>query len=391
MLAPLQDYLRPMDLKSSSLLCTTKECYFARMPVEFDLNQPEFEDAQWIVYEDVNVEHLIDIFTSVDPDSNEVWDACTNFIRHLEWYKQRQTVLRPKVEALPDDHRSKPECLLNLAMLSGSVGNFTEQARLLGHVLGFERERKNEDRVALTLEMLSAASRMLGLGKEGIDQTKESLEIYELLGDTLGRARCLEKLARLLYDDGQFNAAEEAAVRSNKLLPEKGQEYCVCRSHRTLGYIHRSKGEREMAIHHYKVALRTASSFNWHSPLFWTNFSLAELFLAERELEDARAHLEQAKLHALNGPYLLGRAAHLQATILLGQHRPEEATSETLHAIEIFEKVGTLKEADACRILLQDIERGQLSVDSISSGELLEIVLCPIPNDPPLSAHDASP
>jgi hypothetical protein len=42
MLAPLRDYLSPEDPKTSSLLCTTKDRYFARMSVEIDPNKPNF-------------------------------------------------------------------------------------------------------------------------------------------------------------------------------------------------------------------------------------------------------------------------------------------------------------------------------------------------------------
>jgi len=69
MLAPLRDYLSPKDPKLSPHLCTTKEHYFSRMSVVLDPNKPGFAEAQWITSEDVNVEHLLDIFTSIDANS----------------------------------------------------------------------------------------------------------------------------------------------------------------------------------------------------------------------------------------------------------------------------------------------------------------------------------
>jgi hypothetical protein len=41
---------------------------------------PGFANARWITSEDVNVEHLLDVFTSIDADSDEVWNACINFM-----------------------------------------------------------------------------------------------------------------------------------------------------------------------------------------------------------------------------------------------------------------------------------------------------------------------
>ena len=111
MLAPIRDYLGPRDPRSSPLLCATRDHYFSRLSVDVDPTQPGFEEAQWIVSEDVNVEHLLGAFLSVDPDGDDVWEVCYHFMQHLYWYKPRQTVLRSKIEALTDDRRLKSNCL----------------------------------------------------------------------------------------------------------------------------------------------------------------------------------------------------------------------------------------------------------------------------------------
>jgi tetratricopeptide (TPR) repeat protein len=357
MLAPLRDHLRPKDPRLSPLLCTTKERYFTRMAVVLDPNKPAFRETLWIVSEDVNVEHLIDVFTSLDPDSTEVWDACIKFMRHLAWHKPRQIVLRPKFEALSDTHPSKPECLFEAAELIGTAGNYTEKTRLLQHVLKLERERGDESRVAFTLYSLSISNPVLGLYEEGIRRAKEGSEIYERLGKPIGHARCLQQLAKSLWASGQLDAAEEAAVQSSKLLPEKGQETEVCQSHRILGDIYRSRGQTEKAIHHFEVALGIASPSNLQLELLWTHFSLARVFLVKRQFDDAHTHIKQAKLHAPDNPYFLGRVASLHAELLYQQRRLEEAKFEVLGALEIFEQVGATTEIGLSQRLLRMIEQ----------------------------------
>ena len=357
MLAPLRDHLFPKDPKSSSLLCITRECYFARMSVYINPNEPSFRESQWITSEDVNVEHLLDIFTTIDPDSDDVWDACTNFVAHLYWHKKRLTILKPKIEGLPDDHRSKPGCLFQLSRLFGSVGDRVEHKRLLIYALKLQRQRGSDRQVATTLMELSEANRHMGLHREGIQQAREALGVYERLGDTVQQANCLIKLARLLGSDKRLNAAEEAASRAITLLPEEGEQYRACRSHRALGEIYGSKGETEKAIHHYEVALRIASSFNWHDNLFWIHYKLAGLFRNEGRLDDAREHLNRAKPHTANSAYRLGYAMELQARVSYDQHRLEEARSEALRAADVYKKLGAAKDMEECRKLLRDIEK----------------------------------
>ena len=357
MLVPLQDHLRSQDPRSSPLLCLAKERYFARMSTELDPNSPDFQETQWIASEDVNVEHLLNIFASVEANSDDAWRACANFMRHLYWHKPQRTVLGPRVEGLPDDHRFKSECLFELARLFGRVGDHTEQKRLLNHALSLERERGDDHRVVHILNDLSDANRMLGLNEEGIRQAQEALEIQDMFSDAEEQALCLNYLARLLYDDQQLNAAEEAVSRAVGLLPEKGQEFRLCQSHQILGRTYRSMGRRDKAVHHLGTALSIASPFNWHHHLFWINFSLAVLFLDEDGLDDAYAHIKQAKPHALNDAYKLGRAVLLQAEIWYQQHKLKEATSEVSVAIEIFEKLGAANMLEACRDLLRKIEQ----------------------------------
>ena len=356
MLAPLRDYLSPKDPRSSPLLCTTKECYFTRMSIDVNPNEPNFEETRWITSEDVNVEYLLDVFTTVDANSDSVWKACAYFMMHLSWHKGRLILLKPKIDGLPDDHCWKPKCLFELSQLFHSIGNQAERKLLLTHALGLWREVGSVRQVALTLVALADANRMLGPREEGMHQTKEALGIYEQLGDAAHQAQCLMELARLLLKDKKPDAAEEATSRAINLLRGEDKPFLVCRSHRVLANIYRSKGKREKAIHHYEVALGIASSSNWHDQLFWVHYRLGELFRAEGKFDDAHAHIEHAKLHAANNGYFLGRATEQQARTWYRQRRLEEARSEALRAADIYKKFGVTSGVEDCDKLLLHIQ-----------------------------------
>jgi len=356
MLAPFRDCLSPRDPKSSPLLRTTKEQYFIRMSISINPNKPNFRESQWITSEDVNVEHLLDVFTTIDADSDGVWRACAHFMQHLIWHKKRLVILGLKIEGLADDHSCKPECLFELSRLLSSVGNQAEYKRLLTQALALERGRGNFRQVTRILRHLSDANRLMGLPGEGIRRAREALGILERIGDTVGQARCLIKLALLLCDDQQFDAAEEVASRAIGLITERGNQSLVCESHRVLGNIHRSEGETEKAIHQYEVALKIASSSNWDGGLFQIHHTLARLYHDEGRFDDAQAHIECAKLHTANSAHNLGCVMEMQAKVWYMQHKLEEARSEVLHASDVYEKLGATKDVEACRTLLRDIQ-----------------------------------
>jgi len=359
MLAPLRDYLRPKDPNLSPLLSTTKKCYFSRLSVTADPDTPGFEETRWITSEDVNTEHLLDVFTSIDPEAGDIWDTCAHFMEHLYWHKRRVVILGPKIKRLRDDHPSKPQCLVELSRLFEAVGNIAERKELLSHALKLQRGRGDDRRAAQTLRRLSDTNRLMGLRKEGIQQAGEASEIYKQLGDTMGQAQCLRGHARLLYEDKQLDAAEEVASRAINLMQEnsKGHHFPVCRCHRLLGDVYRSKGKKEEAIRHFETALGIASSFNWRDQLVRIHYSLAGLFSDEGRFDDAHAHVERAKSHVVNDSYFLGRTMELQAGFWYQQRRFEEAKSEARRATDIYEKLGAAKNVEDCRELLRRIDR----------------------------------
>jgi tetratricopeptide (TPR) repeat protein len=387
MLAPLRDYFYPKDPTSSPLLCTTKDCYFSKLSVDIGPSNPGFEEARWIRSEDVNIEHLLDVFTSTDAKSDDVWDTCVSFMEHLYWHKPRLIMLGPKLEGLPDSHPAKPKCLYQLSWLFDSVGNCLEYKRLLGHTLELWRACGDDFQVADTLERLAEANQQLRVYAEGIQQAEESLGIFKQLNDTAGQADSSQRLAQLWYLDNQLDAAEEAALQSINLL-DKDEQFRACQGYRFLSNICYLKGRTEAAINYLKTAFGIASSSNWNDEKFWILHFLAQLFLKKSRFNDTQDHIGLAKSHTGHNRYLLGCLSHLQANLLYVQGRLEEAKSEVLHAVTVFEKHGGVGGAEISRNLLQLIEE-----ELVASGrpgpkcELLERVLHHTPANSPFLVH----
>ena len=356
MLAPLRGHLRFKDPASSLLLGTTRERYFSQLSTYINPKNPGLQESSWIMSEDVNVEYLLDVFTSIDADSKSVWDVCAVFMNHLYQYRPRLITLGPKIEALPDDHPSKSQCLLELSMLFHSVGNLAESKRILTNNLKLWRERGDDLRVAVALGTLSTLNLAMNHHKEGTENIREASEIFERLGNAMGQAMCLIILARSLGKDGQFDAAVETASRAVNLLQGKGEELQVREGHSILGNIYHEKGDTEKAIHHFEISLAIASSLDSRWELFDIHYSLADLFYREGRLDDAHAHVERAKSHAANDTYLLAQASLLQAQLWHEQEMFEEAKSEALRALNTFEKFGAAIDVENTRKVLKRID-----------------------------------
>jgi len=232
-----------------------------------------------------------------------------------------------------------------------------DRRRVLSHALKLWREWGDDLWVAVVLRELSDTNRQMLHFKEGIELAKEALEIFKQLGDAMGQAYCLSCLAPLLFSDKQLNAAEEAASLAINLSSEQGNQFMVCQSHRALGSIYLSKGEREKAIQHFEAAFGIASSFDWHFELFWVHHALAQLSLHQGKFDDADAHIERTKLHAVDNAYFLGRTMELQGGFWYNQHRFEEAKSEVFCAAEVYEKLGAASDLWRCRGLIRWIEQ----------------------------------
>ena len=365
MLAPLRDHLCPKDPMLAPPLRSVKEHYFSQLSFSIGTLTLNNNQTTWIASEDVNVEHLLDIFTSIDANSESVWDACRHFMTHLFLDKARLPVFGPKIEALPDGYPSKPQCLSELASLYSIVGDSAGARRLLSHTLKLQRERGDDFGIASTLmHLVSTVNHSPDLCEEGIQQAREAMTIYQRLGNAVEVVRCHSWLSSLFRWANRLDDAEkcesQAIELADALMPiihpaTRGA------LHGSLGMIYGCRGDREKSIFHIEASLGAIHS---RTIQFHVHYVLATAHITAGRFDDAEAHFEHAEPLAADASPELGRVALLRADILRGRGKFEEARFEALRSLDLAEKFGGEGIVDRAKEILRLIDEDMVNCAS---------------------------
>jgi len=371
MLAPLRDYLRLKNPSSSTLLAIAKDQYFDRLCVwKNGRGVDGFTEVEWFVSEDINTEHLLDVFVSIDTEPADVWGACYQFLDHLAEYKPRPVILGPKIDTLPETHPSKAECVRALAILFAALGDFSMARRLHLHELRLWQRHGNELNGAIALTRVADANRLLGNTQEGIGQAEEALRVFERLEEKCWQGHCLKIIAWGYVDCRQLRGASRCIDHMFALLRNGGDKGLLRSCGRILATISVQMGNLSDAKEILESTLEVPLLLGDAHSRFWITYRLVEVYFGLGDLNGVCDQITSMKslAQASHDQYLLGRAMELQAKVWLKTGRVAEARSEVLLALAAYGKAGNSRNQEKCGELLKCIEME--SNDSASKMEL---------------------
>ena len=371
MLAPLRDYFRPKNPSSSALLVTTKDQYFDRLCAwQYERGVDGLTEAKWFVSEDINAEHLLDVFVSIDTELMGVWRACHQFLDQLAEYKPRPVILGPKINILPETHPFKANCVRALATLFAVLGDFSVARRLHFHELRLWEGHRNELNGAIALTRLADANRLLGSTREGIGQAEEALKIFERLEDKCWQGHCLKIIAWGYVDCRQLRGASRCVDRLFALLGNGGDKGLLRSCGRILATISVQIGNLSDAKEILESTLEVPLLLGDAHSRFWIIYRLAEVYFGLGDLDGVGNQITGMKSLAQvsHDQYLLGRAMELQAKVWLKTGKFAEARSEALLALSAYGKAGNSRNQEKCGELLKYIE-----VESSNSASKMEL------------------
>jgi len=292
------------------------------------------------------------------PDSEEV--AETLYQKAMEELRSKNAraagaTLDERMRRFPADAR-KAEVLYWRASVYRQVDDLAEAEKFFRVCLAATPSKEFEREAMLELGMIL----------QQVGRKAEAAAFFQKLLDApiaekLGVDR-LAWLAEFQLEQKQSEAAAQAAKTMIALKPDKGWAQTAWT---LLGRIHRSKGERDPAIHAFTEALGTGASTAYGAE---AALRLGELLTEAGRFDEADRHLNDAAARAA-APELLGLRAHAYAGLARNAEQKGDETAalryymsvgilfddavlvpEALHkAAALLDKVGRAKEAAALR------------------------------------------
>lgn len=116
------------------------------------------------------------------------------------------------------------------------------------------RSTNNQLELSIALYGLGRANKNVGQTQLGKQQLQESLDISRTINDEQGVAYALKELAPMHIDAGQLDTAEAMLQEAVQLFGRSENQFMLFDSHKTLGQLYLAKPDPEQARHHIDQA-----------------------------------------------------------------------------------------------------------------------------------------
>jgi two-component system, NtrC family, sensor kinase len=166
----------------------------------------------------------------------------------------------------------------------------------------------------------------------------EAGERYTTLGDSLGMARALNRLAWIKTQLGDYASAYELDQQSLRLAQQYGDSALIRRTYTNLGSLHIMLGDYSLALDYLTTAMDMLDRANDLKNVCRTLNMLGELYRFQGDPERAQNYYEKAirMAEALNSPHLLAQAESNMAAVQVDLDQPQEAIVTAHRALRVL-------------------------------------------------------
>ena len=256
---------------------------------------------------------------------------------------------------LHKDSFSQAESADQIATMNTFMGNMHEaQGYLLEAVEIYQRVGSAKD-IASVNNGLAIFYYDIGHIDKAIETYKLSLEQYEAIDDTLGRANIHANLGMVFMDEGRYAEAEHHLLQQGYLDTLLKTQWGLGFHHDFMGTLRKRQKKYDEALQYYKQALSIRSKLSSHYNLAETRGGLASIYNKlgrhDEAIEQATAILEHRDLHQSlsQASYAfdeLSEAHELKGNYIkaLAYHKRYKNVTDSIYNRDLLEEI-TLKDA----------------------------------------------
>jgi predicted ATPase/class 3 adenylate cyclase len=176
--------------------------------------------------------------------------------------------------------------------------------------------------------------------QRSVDLCKQSLNIYQAIGDVVGEARAYNNLSNAHADLGEWDKALEALEKSLEINQRIGNVFEQGNVANNLAYIHLERGEWDQAKYLFIESNQIWKKIGAAFPDAVTLSNLAQVNIYQENWEQAEKTLSesQALFKSIGSDDFLAELERRWGEYYLGTGEINQALNHTHHAIEVAEE-----------------------------------------------------
>ena len=173
-----------------------------------------------------------------------------------------------------------------------------------------------------------------------VELCKQSLKIYQEIGDVVGEARAFNNLSNAYADLGQWQEAMDALEKSLEINQRIGNVFEQGNVANNLAYIHLERGEWDQAEYLFVESNQIWKRIGAAFPDAVTLSNLAQVYIYQGNWQQAEKTLaeSQALFEAIGSDDFLAELERRWGEYYLGIGNIEQALNHSKHAVEVAEQ-----------------------------------------------------
>ena len=251
------------------------------------------------------------------------------------------------------------ECSEKIGFCYFKLDKYSEAIVWFQKALDLQRENKNLEEVASTLNNIGLNYKMLGNYDKAIEYYEQTILIDEELGKGGDKAITLNNIGMVYRAWGKYDKAIDYLERSLRLKISLDDRAGMSKSLNNMGLVYTEWKKYDQAILNFRESLKIEESMKNEGDAAIRLNNLGRVYFYKKQYDTALVYFEktleiQERSRDMDQVAL---ARNNIGKVYLAQHKHEEASRYLLSALELYEKLGREGERSTVLANLSEINR----------------------------------